>query len=149
MSTKARKEYQRAYYLENRDKILEQSRVNHLRNREFRLQQDRERYERDDVGVILNRARQRAKTRGLPFNLSRCDIIIPDECPVLGLELMRAKGGKAAPNSPSLDRIDPDKGYVFGNVRVISYRANVMKSNASADELRRFAEFVLREQRAA
>ena len=44
--------------------------------------------------------------------------------------------------SPSLDRIDPNKGYVKGNVQVISRLANIMKSNASPEELRAFANWV-------
>jgi hypothetical protein len=36
---------------------------------------------------------------------------------------------------PSLDRIDNNKGHVKGNVRMISYRANVLKSDATVEEL--------------
>lgn len=43
---------------------------------------------------------------------------------------------------PSLDRTDNRKGYVRGNVRVISFRANQIKNDASADELRALAEYV-------
>ena len=45
--------------------------------------------------------------------------------------------------SPSVDRIDPTKGYVRGNVRVISYLANRMKSNATVDQLVRFSAWVM------
>lgn len=39
-------------------------------------------------------------------------------------------------NSPSLDIIIPSKGYVKGNVWVISNRANRAKSNLSLEELK-------------
>ena len=47
-------------------------------------------------------------------------------------------------NSPSLDRMDNSKGYVKGNVQVISHKANSMKFSASKDELLKFAEWVMR-----
>jgi hypothetical protein len=48
---------------------------------------------------------------------------------------MEVSDGKFSHSSYSLDRIDSDKGYVKGNVQVISYRANMLKSNASIEEL--------------
>ena len=38
------------------------------------------------------------------------------------------------PDSKSLDRIDPTKGYVPGNIRVISSRANILLNNMTAEE---------------
>lgn len=46
------------------------------------------------------------------------------------------KGMWHRPNSPSLDRIVPERGYVAGNLRVISNRANTLKNNATIDEMR-------------
>lgn len=37
--------------------------------------------------------------------------------------------------SPSLDRVDNTRGYVPGNVLVISWKANQIKSNATLAEL--------------
>jgi len=86
--------------------------------------------------LIISRLRYRAKKLSVPFNLTESDINIPDVCPVLGIKLQRHKGrGKHEGNSPSVDRIFPDLGYVVGNIRVISNRANLLKSNASVEEL--------------
>jgi hypothetical protein len=81
---------------------------------------------------MLNAARHRAKVKGVPCTIVREDILIPDVCPLLGIKLQHNSKGYA---SPSLDRIDPSKGYVPGNVWVISDRANTIKSNATPDEL--------------
>jgi UDP-N-acetylenolpyruvoylglucosamine reductase len=50
--------------------------------------------------------------------------------------------GYSKDNSPSIDKIVPEKGYIDGNVQVISLKANVMKNNATPDDLRRFAAWI-------
>ena len=91
---------------------------------------------------LLSITKYRAQKRGIPFNLSIEDVDVPVFCPVLGLPLYRNTGGRAqGPNSPTVDRIDPYKGYVKGNVRVISSRANAIKSNATPEELLRVATY--------
>jgi hypothetical protein len=91
---------------------------------------------------MVRKARQRAKDKNLPFNIDHDYIrsIAPSHCPVFGIALewssYRENGNGALPNSPSLDRIDPSKGYVKGNVWIISHRANTIKNDASHDELK-------------
>jgi len=80
---------------------------------------------------MLCGARNRATKRGLPFSLVAADIVIPVFCPVLGLRL-----GQNHDTAPSLDRIKPVLGYVKDNIRVISWRANTLRSNATIVELR-------------
>jgi hypothetical protein len=84
---------------------------------------------------MLQRAKRRAKDKGLPFDLTLEDIIIPEICPVFNLPLARVKRGEDRSFTPSLDRIEPDKGYVKGNVVVVSLKANVMKNNGSLEDL--------------
>lgn len=76
---------------------------------------------------MLMKARQRAAEVGLEFDITLTDIIIPKYCPILGLPLPASK--------PSLDRIDNTRGYVLGNVHVISWRANNLKRTATLAEL--------------
>jgi len=83
---------------------------------------------------LWKHARRRARELHLPFDLSVSDIVIPTMCPVLRLPLIVGKN-KPSPNSPSLDRIIPTKGYVKGNVWVLSHRANRMKGTATLCEL--------------
>lgn len=87
---------------------------------------------------LWERAQKRAKDRGLPFTITKNSIKVPSNCPVLGLPV-RFSGRRSA-SSPSLDRILPERGYVQGNVRVISDRANRLKGNRSLEELLDLAE---------
>lgn len=65
------------------------------------------------------------------------DIMIPEICPVLGIPIICGTRGRkgGTPNSPSIDRIEPFKGYTRGNVRIISNRANTLKNDATIEEL--------------
>lgn len=93
---------------------------------------------------MVRTAKRRAKALGLDFNLEESDITFPEVCPILGLKLVLNEGRPCAA-SASLDRIDSAKGYVKGNVWVISHKANAMKSNATAEELIKFALWIQRE----
>ena len=99
------------------------------------------------IRYILTRTKYRAKKLNIDFNLEECDIQIPDKCPVLGIPIYSTNGLhlKRGPsfNSLSIDRIDNSKGYVKGNIRIMSQQANVMKNSASPEELLRFAYWVL------
>ncbi len=98
---------------------------------------------------MLSNARRRAQQKNLAFNLDldyvrslvclQCSLL-----PEISLDWSVCRGVKAKPlpNSPSLDRIDPTKGYVKGNVWIISHRANTIKSDASHEELKLVAEAV-------
>lgn len=98
---------------------------------------------------MLTAARRRAKLKGVPFSITLDDIQIGAACPILGVAFDLSKSpsiarGRLGPadNSPTLDRVIPELGYVSGNVMVISHRANRFKSDATPDELRRVCEFV-------
>lgn len=88
-------------------------------------------------------AKQRATEKGVPFTITVEDIeaIWTDRCPILDIELQRGTGCQTAA-SPSLDRIRPELGYVPGNIQILSLQANAMKSNATREQLIRFAEWV-------
>lgn len=72
--------------------------------------------------------------RGIPFEITEADLVIPDVCPVFKTPFCLDGHGRQ-PNSPSLDRIDNSKGYTKDNIRVVSWKVNSLKSNATADEL--------------
>lgn len=83
--------------------------------------------------IAIPRLRHRAWRDGIEFAITADDIKVPPFCPVLGIPL--EPGVKCKPTSPSVDRFDNSKGYVPGNVRVISHRANQLKADASIAEL--------------
>ena len=96
--------------------------------------------------IIWYSAKLRAEKFDLPFDITPEDVCIPERCPVFGTILQRAirKGGGM--HSPTLDRIDNSKGYVRGNVAVISKRANNLKSDGSAVEHRLIADWIEAQQ---
>ncbi len=148
----------RDWYWNNREHHLLKMRENYRKNREERLTKQRE-YKRNNTEkakeyqsqyreafperYVLNRTRARAKKHGLPFDLEEHDIVIPDTCPVLGLKLEIGSRSNNA-KSPSIDKIIPALGYTKGNVHIVSNRANVMKNDATPEELRMFAKWVLK-----
>jgi len=89
---------------------------------------------------ILNHARRRAKRMGLPFDLKLEDIILPIYCPDLPWIKLKRNSGTLHDDSYSLDRIIPWLGYVKGNIRIISWRANRLKGSWSVYELELIAK---------
>jgi hypothetical protein len=89
---------------------------------------------------LVHLARWRAKRDGVPCTVTFRDFDFPRFCPALGIPL-RVAQGRVSDHSPTLDRIVPDLGYVPGNVIVVSWRANRIKSDSSPSELRRIASF--------
>jgi hypothetical protein len=83
---------------------------------------------------LLRASRLRARKLGVDFNLTLDDIIVPETCPLLEIPLSRGLE-HLHDFSPTMDRIDPTRGYVRGNVMVISHRANRIKNNATLVEL--------------
>lgn len=92
---------------------------------------------------LLDHAKGAARRKGLIFDLTAEDIYVPETCPVFGTRLEVGSGIRTE-NSPSLDRIIPSRGYVRGNVWVISWRANRIKNDASLDELKLVIEALAR-----
>lgn len=88
--------------------------------------------------AMYNGALWRAKKYNIPFDLTLDDIVIPDVCPYLKTPFVA--GTRYA---MSLDKINPEQGYIKGNVEVISRKANIMKNDASTNELLEFAYTIL------
>jgi len=100
-------------------------------------------YSENPNTFLIKGAKYRAKKRNIPFDITAEDVIIPEICPVLGIPLKA--GEKIVCNSsPTIDRIKPELGYVKGNIQVISYRANTLKSNATIEELLKVVEHLVK-----
>lgn len=111
--------------------------------KELIYRQKRESRIRNFTHAMYIAARNRAKRKGIEFNIDETDITIPEICPLL--EIPIEYGTKSNyDRSPSLDRIDNTKGYIKGNVWVISQKANAMKNSATFEELKIFSTNILR-----
>jgi hypothetical protein len=88
------------------------------------------------VRAMLQNAKTRALKKNVPFEIDFEYLfqIAPVCCPILGMTLQYGNG-KTCDISASLDRFDPAKGYVKGNVWVICHKANRMKSDATIDDI--------------
>lgn len=93
--------------------------------------------------TMLGEAKRRAIKNDLEFNINKQDIIIPEFCPIL--EVPFKFGDKINYfYSPSLDRIDTTKGYIKGNIRVISMLANTMKNAATKEQILTFCKNIIK-----
>jgi hypothetical protein len=86
---------------------------------------------------LLKRGFENSKVRNLEFNIDITDIVIPDKCPFFNIPFNKGRF------THSIDRIDSTKGYVKGNIQIISRQANVMKMDSTKEELINFAKGVL------
>lgn len=136
------KEYCSTYYEKNKKHEIRRAlKSQHRQGRDKINAYKRKLNRKNPINYMLQGAKQRAKKLGLPFNLTRDDIIIPEICPIFGYELKISEGLPSA-YSPSIDRIVPEKGYVKGNIQIISWRANDIKGNATPEELRKVADYI-------
>ena len=103
----------------------------------------------DTLKAHLNAIRCRAKSSNLPFNLTEEDLVIPEVCPVLNISIHQSWGVAGVEdnkdNCPSVDRLIPSLGYVKHNVRIISARANRIKTDSTPQEIKLVYEYTMRE----
>lgn len=90
---------------------------------------------------FLSAVKTRAKRNGVEFCLTQADIIFPENCPILNIPIDTKSFGRSD-NSPSVDRIDNSKGYIPDNIRIISWRANRIKSDSTWQELEAIMNYV-------
>jgi len=131
------KERYQQYHIDNRDKCNERSRTYHYNNKD-KVNKRQKEYRRNDIPKCLyNGAKHRAKKNNIPFTITIQDItnVMPVDniCPLLQIH-MQCNNGKLKYNSFTIDRINPNLGYVPGNIQVICYKANRSKSNATVNE---------------
>ena len=88
---------------------------------------------------ILRHAKIRAQRKNIPFNLTENDIVLPTHCPILGVPLSKNNRRYGY----SLDKINPNGGYVKENVWIVSQLANAMKWDSTPEERLAFANWVL------
>ena len=122
-SDKQKSPYALMYRSRNKDRL-----------KEIESRSKRKAREENPIQNIFWAARTRSKKIGMEFSIELKDLDMPLFCPLLGIPIYIVYGRRNA-NSPSIDRIDNTKGYIKGNVWVISWRANDLKKNATLEEL--------------
>lgn len=101
------------------------------------LKAQKSREENNWAHFLWASAKKRLKGKDLELFIDPSDVIIPANCPLLNIPLVKNIGCSAF-NSATLDRIDNTKGYIKGNVWVISRLANTMKNSATLEEWKIF-----------
>lgn len=124
-----------------KEKQQEYDKIRYMKRRDYFINNMREWRSKNREWFIWKSAEIRAKKKNIPFDLEISDITIPDVCPIMKFPLSLTNS-KISKDSPSLDRIVPELGYVKGNVWVISALANTMKQNATDEELKLFATWI-------
>tara|TARA_B110000858_G_scaffold4633_1_gene5333 strand:+ start:181 stop:597 length:417 start_codon:yes stop_codon:yes gene_type:complete len=127
--------YSKQYYQKNKEKWKEGYNKDKV-SPTFNKEKYDKWVEKDLVGHLLRSSRNSAKIRKLEHSITRDDITIPTHCPLLGTELERS--------NVSIDRLDSTKGYVPGNIDVISIKANYLKGNSSIEDVLTFATNALK-----
>ena len=92
--------------------------------------------------LLKNKSRQLDSAARGQLEFTVDDMFWPEYCPILGIRLVYGKKGRMVDASPSLDRVDPSKGYTLENTRVISNRANRIKNDGTAEEHRKIAAYM-------
>ena len=100
-------------------------------------------WQHDARNILWKVSRARAKRCGIEYTITKEDIVIPEYCPVLGMKLHREDRATWYA-APSIDRIDNTKGYIPGNIAIVSRRANILKKDATIEELVLLAKYYKR-----
>ena len=114
------------------------------RDRERDNKAQREWRKRNPFRFKCSSKRQDCNKRGIIFDLTPeyLERIWTGKCAILEVE-MDILSHKDSLYAPQLDRIDPDGGYVEGNVVWLSRRANNIKGNATIRELEAVVKWMI------
>lgn len=130
---KQNKEYRK----KNKDKLREYEQS--FERRTFHKQWVKKKRAEDPSRFLFYAAKRRAKLKNIPFDISKEYVasLFPkdNKCPLLKIDLI-VNSNKMEDNSPSLDRLYPNKGYIRDNIIIISYKANRIKNDATLEELK-------------
>lgn len=144
------------YYQENKEEVLKRNKTNYEENKEEYLEYKKEYYQENrehllelskqdrvehPAKYLWKAAKKRAKDQNLPFDIAIEDIVIPNVCPVFGFKL-EAGSISERDSSPSLDKIIPELGYVKGNIKVISFKANTLKRDGHVEDFERIINYI-------
>jgi hypothetical protein len=139
-----RRECKRCTYDSRKEYREEYKSTHNQNNQKYYYSERTNSYRIDPRKYLFKVAKTRAKKQGQPFEICLDDIIIPEKCPILNVDIDFFIKNKADSYkyAASLDRIDNLKGYVPGNVRVISRKANMMKRDLNLEILEKLILYI-------
>ena len=108
---------------------------------ELTRETDPKRWKQQTIAALIHSARKRARDFNLEFSIGVKDIDLVEICPILQVKMVRHSNVYGR-DSFTLDRVDPLKGYVPGNVRVISWQANRLKENLTLEQVERLVKYM-------
>lgn len=122
------------YRKENPERVKEISRKSYTKNKIARLKYHRSRYEAAPYVFLIKHAQKRALKKGVPFSLTVewAKSVWDGKCALTGFAFEVGNGAPCA-FSPSIDKIDPAKGYVPENCRFVLVRINSLKGDDAND----------------
>jgi predicted Fe-S protein YdhL (DUF1289 family) len=130
------------YHTVTGDVVRARNRASYQKFKEKRRLSRQAAYAKNLPTNMLCRSRNRAVEIGVPFDLTRADIVIPETCPVLGIPISTTARGRQNDNSPSIDRIDNSLGYTRENIKVVSWRANRLKSDGHIEDFEKILKYM-------
>jgi len=101
---------------------------------------------------LIGAAKHRAKKKGIDFDLTTewAQSLLTKKCPKTGIDFDLEVKGKdyklRSPYSPSIDKIDPSKGYTVDNCQIVSWWYNVSKQQFTDQEVLEFCKLVIKNQ---
>ena len=144
---KKRREYQSSMRKdpEKLKRLNQAARKSYNKNKQTRIASQKDKHHSSPWKTMYQTAKRKAMEQGLNFDITPeyLESLYPkdNKCPVFGFNLTISKRGESRDQSPSLDKIIPSKGYVEGNVTIVSLKANRMKNNGSLDDLQKVIDY--------
>lgn len=132
---------QKKYYATHTEEVRSRARLNDATTPEDRAERRRRTKTGSPLHSLFIQTRSRAKQSGIPFTIDETELFLPEICPVLGIPLLWTEKSRSG-NTPSVDRKVPELGYVPGNVAIISWRANRLKNDGTAEEFHKIADWM-------
>lgn len=108
--------------------------------RKWDMGKRKEKYRKDPVKYLWGVAKSRAKKFGIPFEILPEDIVLNKYCPITGRELDIFTNNILT--SMSLDKVVNDKGYIKGNVQIISRKGNTLKNNGTIEQFKNIVKYM-------